>query len=171
MRRSATSTWTLEFAAPDGTRRTEEKAQQLAGQPRIDDLDEPGLVWSTPQEFFNAFHPGDYCSCGSGCDQGDPAPERWHQLEGRREGDNYQDVLRSLQENGWVRPLVWFWRTFERRWGSTPVRQIHDGHTRIAAATELGMSLPTVELEQGGVRARGGLRGLEVRRRNSQLDA
>lgn len=54
-------------------------------------------------------------------------------------------VKASLEQEGWVRALPWC--RSERKLeggGFTEVRELVDGHTRAAAAVELGIDLPLV---------------------------
>lgn len=53
-------------------------------------------------------------------------------LERKRNDSHYEDVVESLKTRGFVRPLTGQANSFERKFG--------DGHHRLAAAIELGMS-------------------------------
>lgn len=105
------------------------------------EFDEPGVVWYTPDEFLNHFHPGDDCALPAHA-----CPGAWHKLETIRTDPRYDAIRASLLENGWVRPLPWCWAVNERKWGDARVRELIDGHTRASAAVELGMHIPLVEL-------------------------
>lgn len=102
---------------------------------------EPGQVWYLPEQFLVTFHPGDGCGF-----HGHECSGTWHVLEKRREDDRYGMVKASLEQMGWVRAIPWCWSKRTVDGVSTEVRELVDGHTRAAAAIELGMELPLVEV-------------------------
>lgn len=106
------------------------------------EISEPGLVWHTPQDFQDRFHPSDDCGFG-----GHACSGTWHILETVREDERYEAVKLSLETEGWIRPLPWHWTTNKRKWGDErPVRELLDGHNRASAAVELGILIPLVQV-------------------------
>jgi hypothetical protein len=64
-------------------------------------------------------------------------------LDRKRNAEHYVDVFASIQENGFIRPLTAYVR-HPSQWsydaGQPPYLRFGDGHHRLAAAIELGMT-------------------------------
>lgn len=74
--------------------------------------------------------------------------EAWEaSLTGKRDDDHYEDVLNSIREHGFLRPLT-AWKREDGRLG------FGDGHHRLAAAIDLGLTTVPVKVYERHLIAR-----------------
>lgn len=66
-------------------------------------------------------------------------------LEDKRDDRNYRDIVTSIERWGFVRPLT----AYIKQLGDKEELRFGDGHHRLAAAIELGMTTVPVEVFSG----------------------
>lgn len=107
---------------------------------------EPGDIWHQPiEEILGEWNSTDGAVADSDwCADEETEGFTWDDLlEEKRQDSHYDDVVNSLAENGFVRPVTCWQRDFAGRF------TYGDGHHRLAAAIDLGMTHVLVQMCKG----------------------
>ena len=104
-----------------------------------------GAVWMQPIEEIFGWHSIELAVPQSEWDEASKNEQRWLRrwddvLTEKRDDMHYEGVVESLRSNGWVRPVTVQWEEDEE------CLKYGDGHHRLAAAIDLGMTHIPVQL-------------------------